>query len=344
MSDVFDGVIGQADVVSQLRAAVAAPVHAYLLVGPAGAGSAALARAFSAALLCADGGDGTCRDCRLALTGEHPDATTFEPTGAFLRLPEAEEIVRLASLTPVEGRRKVLVLTEFHRVREVGPALLKTIEEPPESTVFVVLADAVPPELTTIASRCVRIDVRPLPTDVVASVLIDEGVDEDRAAVVAAAAAGNIERARLLVTDPGLATRQKAWEGVPERLDGSGAAVAVIVVELLELLESSAGSIKAAQADPGRRRLAKAEQDKADRRELRRHRTEELRAGLATVAVRYRDALVGADDAHARAIVAGLDALSAAGEAITRNPNEALLLQALLLRLPPLLPSSAPPG
>ena len=123
MSDAFDAVVGQPGVVAQLRAAAVSPVHAYLLVGPEGAGARAAAVAFSAALLCPNGGDGTCRDCRLALAGEHPDALTYAPEGAFLRVGDAEEIVRLALRSPMEGTRKVLILTELHRIQSAGPAL-----------------------------------------------------------------------------------------------------------------------------------------------------------------------------------------------------------------------------
>ncbi len=342
--DAFAGVAGQPQLVAQLRAASFAPVHAYLLVGPAGAGTAAAAAAFAAALLCPAAGCGTCRDCRLALAGGHPDAVTFAPEGAFLRIADAEEITRVAARSPIEGRRKVLVLADFHRVQRVGPALLKTIEEPPESTVFVVLADNVPPELVTIASRCVRIDVAPVPASTLMALLVAEGVEETRAATAATAAGGNLDRARLLVSDSGLDRRRRAWAGVPESLDGSGAAVAVVAAELLELVEEAAGPLRRAHAEElaelearvastGERGSGRGRLEASQRRALRRHRTDELRFGLATLAGRYREALVrpGADPG---AVLTGLDAITAASVALTRNPNEALLLQALLLRLP----------
>jgi len=71
------------------------------------------------------------------------------------------------------------------------------------------------------------------------------------------------------------------------------------------------------------------------KREQRRHRAEELRFGLATLAGTYRDALAGGSSESAQ-IVSGLRAIDAAAEALTRNPNETLLLQALLLKLPSL--------
>ncbi|MBW8826092.1 MAG: hypothetical protein JF603_07060 [Acidobacteria bacterium] len=344
--DAFAGVLGQDRIVADLRAAVVAPVHAYLLLGPAGAGARAAAVAFTAALLCPDGGCGHCRDCRLALAGEHPDGLTYVPQGAFLQRADADEIIRLALRSPNEGNRKVLVLADMHRIQNAGPMLLKTIEEPPESTVFVVLADTLPPELVTIASRCVRLNVPPLPAATIERILVDEGAAPDLAAVAAGAAVGSLERARLLVADPGVLRRRDAWAHVPRRLDGSGAAVAVIVEELRSMVEAAAEPLASRQAaeasaleervaaygerGSGRRRL-----EEGHRRELRRHRADELRFGLATLAGRYRDALV-AGSGDAVAIVAGLRAIDRAAEGLVRNPNEALLLQAVLLRLPPL--------
>ena len=345
-ADVFATVPGQPAVVDQLRAAVASPVHAYLLTGPPGAGARAAAEAFAAALLCPNGGCGTCRDCRLALAGEHPDGLRYTPQGAFLSVDDAREITRLAMRSPVESRRKVLVLSEMHRVQKAGPALLKTIEEPPASTVFVVLADFVPPELVTIASRCVRVEVPPLPAAVVEDLLVAEGVGPDVAAVAAAASVGSLDRARLLATDAGLLERRERWAQVPRRLDGSGAAVVVVVDELRAMVDGAAAPLAARQeaeiaeleervAAYGERGSGRKRLEDAHKRAQRRHRAEELRFGLATLADRYRRAL-DAGAAEPKAVIDAVAAVDRAAEALGRNPNEALLLQSLLLRLPPL--------
>ncbi|MDQ1373662.1 MAG: polymerase subunit delta, partial [Actinomycetota bacterium] len=163
--DLYAGVVGQARAVAQLRSAVRAPVHAYLLVGPPGTGKLTAARGFAASLLCPSGGDGTCDVCRRVLGHVHPDVMVLEREGASILVEDAREISRISARSPVEGDRKVIVLTEFHLVDKAGPALLKTIEEPPPSTVFVILAEHVPAELVTIASRCCRIDFGPIPTD-----------------------------------------------------------------------------------------------------------------------------------------------------------------------------------
>lgn len=345
-SELWDQVVGQPDAVGLLQGAALQPVHAYLFVGPPGSGKRAAARAFAAALLCAHGGDGTCRDCRLALAGAHPDVREVERVGAAISTEQAGEIVRLASLAPVEGRRKVMILDEFHLLRaEAAAKLLKTVEEPPASTVFCILADDVPAELVTIASRCVRVELRRLTDELVREVLVAEGVELEHAALAAHSSAGDLDRARLLAADPALAARRKAFADVPHRLDGTGAAVAAAVDELLGLIEGAAAPLQArhtaeiAEVDErvkqmGERGSGRKSLEERHKRELRRHRTDELRAGLGALAGTYRDELV-AGSARPADVAAAVHAVHDALEALDRNPNEALLLQALFLTLPP---------
>ncbi|HWC11260.1 MAG TPA: hypothetical protein VG455_08570 [Acidimicrobiales bacterium] len=347
---VLDALVGQDRAAVQLRAAARAPGHAYLFVGPPGSGKRPAARAFAAALLCPLGGCGECDVC-VRVAGEvHPDLVVVEREGAFITVAQAREIQRLALRTPNERPRKVLVLTDFHLVREAAPTLLKVVEEPPASTVFVILAEHVPTELVTIASRCVRVEFSALKEDDVAAVLVAEGVEPPVAADVAGAAGGRLDRGRLLASDPGFGGRRATWRNVPARLDGTGAAVAVVAAELVDLLAAAAGEPRrarqAAEVAALEERVERAgergsgRKDLADRhkRELRRLRTDELRFGLATLSSAYRDALVGGT-ADARACAEAVEALRAATENLIRNPNEALLLQALLLELPPLPPA-----
>ena len=333
---------------AKLRDAVAAPVHAYLLAGPPGSGKSEAARAFAAALLCPNGGDGTCRDCRLALAGEHPDVREVERAAAAISMEQAREITTLASRTPVEGNRKVLILHEFHLVRdEAAAALLKTIEEPPASTVFVILADDVPPELITIASRCSRIDFRPVPHELVVAALVADGVDPEAAALVADAAAGDLDRARLLAADPGLAARREAFHRLPTRLDGRGATVMAATDELLGLIDGAAQPLKERHAEEaaeldrratqfGERRGDRKDVEDRHKRELRRHRTDELKSGLVSLAAAYRDRLADGTLPDPAGGVAAVKIIHDAIEALERNPNERLLLESLLLRLPPI--------
>ena len=391
---VWDGVVGQPRAVQQLTRSAAAPVHAYLFVGPAGSTKHEAARAF-AALLLTGHDDPDARDARLALAGEHPDVREVERTGARISKDQVSEIIRNASMAPIEGSRKVMLLHEFHLLEADGAArLLKTIEEPPASAVFIVLADQVPPELVTVASRCVRIEFSTIPETTIRDVLIAEGATPAAAGQAAAAAAGNLTRARVLATDPGLMARREAFATVPQRLDGTGSNVVALCTELNALIdaaappqpppqedktnaqeapqtpqrqtphpagpgrtvgalstaltartqpaaaplaarqEEEASALEARVAAVGERGSGRKQLEERHKRELRRHRVDELRSGLGVMAGAYRDALVQQRAARPDAAVHAVQRIHQALDALERNPNETLLLQALLLDLP----------
>jgi DNA polymerase-3 subunit delta' len=348
---VWESVIGQSRAVDQLTRASAAPVHAYLFVGPAGSTKDEASRAF-AALLLTGVDDADARDARLALAGEHPDVREVERTGASISKEQVTEIIRAASLAPIEGTRKVMILHEFHLLSaEAAARLLKTIEEPPPSTVFIVLADQVPPDLVTIASRCVRIEFSAIGQSTIHDVLLAEGVPDDMATLASTAAEGNLARARVLATDPGLMERRSAFAAIPNRLDGTGTTVARLCTELNTLIDNAAAPLAARQAEEataleervaaiGERGSGRKQLEERHKRELRRHRTDELRSGLAVVAGTYRDALVSGRLARPDSVVDAISRLHRALQSLERNPNETLLLQALLLDLPS-LPASA---
>lgn len=345
MQSVWDVVVGQERAVRTLRSCVADPVHAYLFVGPPGSTKDQAARAFAAALLA--GGDlPGHRSARLALAGEHPDVREVRRVGAAIAKEQIEDIIRTAALAPVESDRKVLILEEFHLLTAEGAArLLKTLEEPPASTVFIVLADQVDSELVTIASRCVRIEFSPISEAAIMSALEREGNDRTVAAAAAAASAGNLDRARVLVSDPDLAARRAAFAAVPTRLDGTGFTVVTMVEEITKLADGAASSLTpihageiadldARVAAAGERGSGRKALEDRHKREVRRYRTDELRSGLAIIASVYRDSLVQSTSSRPDAAVHAVHRIHHALEALERNPNESLLLQHLLLDLP----------
>ena len=374
MMQLYDDVVGQPRAVAALQAAARRPVHAYLLVGPPGTGKAAAATSFAAALLCptagehADSGSSqsceSCESCRRVLAGLHPDVVQVEREGASIGIGAAREVIRSSYLSPVEGRRKVIVLHDFHLVRDTGPALLKTLEEPPDTTIFVVLAEYVPPDLVTIASRCVQVEFLALAPAQIVEALVASGVPLDRANALAEASGGRLERARLLASDPQFEARRRAWHDTPARLDGYGATSARIADELMALLEESVAPLKARHADEmgallernarnaevvssgsakakGRARATKAalnsgvaELEERQKREQRRQRTDELRTGLAILAGAYRDRLQAAlTPDRRRAGIEAVGHIDGMVKSLEYNPGELLALQALLARL-----------
>lgn len=360
ISELYEDVTGQDRSVGVLRSSAPRPVHAYLLVGPPGTGKRATATSFAASLLCPTSGEhdrGLCEVCRRVIAGVHPDIVHVEREGAAISIDAAREVTRLAFMSPVESPRKVVVLHDFHLVQDTGPALLKTIEEPPASTVFVVLAEYIPPELRTIASRCMTVEFPPLTERQVVAALVDEGVGAERASQLAEAAGGRLDRARLLAADAGFEARRQTWHLIPTRIDSSGATAAAIADELVGLLDSSVDALRTRQTaemealakrnediavqSGGRARANKAmagvgvkEMEERHRREVRRQRTDELRAGLSALAGAYRERLATATDPRRRAeAIESIRHVDTASRNLEFNPGELLALQALLARL-----------
>ncbi len=350
---LFAGVVGQEEAVTALCAAAANPVHAYLFRGPAGNGGLAAAHGFAAALLCPDGGCGACQTCRAALAGTDPDLHIVRRSGASISIADVRQVVALAQRRPLHSSRQVIVVTDVHLAALRAPALLKTLEEPPGDTVFVLLADELVPELATVASRCVEIAFPPVPRDVLVDWLAESGVPTDMAAVVADSSGGNPERARVMVDDPDVAARVALWASVPAELTTSGTTAAGLTRRVLESADRSVEPLRAVhtreieslaaaakemgeRALPGRKEIVEQHQ-----REERRFRTDALRAGLGVLARTYRGKVsgaashggVGVGDEDVRSAVAAIRLITEAAEALPRNPNEALLLQSLFVRL-----------
>lgn len=347
LPDPWADVIGQDAATARLDAAASAPVHAYLLLGSPGSGSYRGALGFASLLLSSAAvaaGDVTAatRHRRLALEGRHPDLVIIEAGGNELLVADAEEMIRQASTSPVEGNRKVIVVPSVEVINETAIGkMLKIIEEPPETAVFVLMAQEVPPEIVTIASRCVPVEFSPISTMVMETALFAAGVPPKRAKIAAAAANGDMERARLLATDDALVERAALWRSVPDRVDGTGTVVHELVSQVREAMDAAqeplvaqhATQVEALEAQvelTGERGSGRSTLVAKQKREIRKLRVDEIRFGLATVSRRYRDRLIERSD---EAAVASLAAIQQTTEAVRRNPNEALLLQSLFLNL-----------
>jgi len=324
-----------------LRAAVTEPVHAYLFLGPRGSGRRRAAAAMAGELV----GAATDRDRNrtLASRREHPDLVVFEPEGTSLRIEEVDAVVVAASRAPVEAGRKVIVIDRFHdATAEAAAKLLKPIEEPNPSVVFILVTERIPPEHITIASRSTTIEFPAVSDTTIGEALIARGVDAEIARSAARASGGDVGRAELLVVDDAFAERQRLWWDAPGRLDGTGHVIGEIVTEIRAAVDAAQGPLDtrhledAAAMDEteeltGARGSGRKAMEVRHKREARLYRTDEWRMGLSTLARRYRERLE--DDSPNLAV---FDTLREAADALTRNPNEELWLASLLLALPAL--------
>ncbi|MBW4029190.1 MAG: hypothetical protein HIU57_00740 [Acidobacteria bacterium] len=363
MSDVFDRLVGQDQAVAVLRHHARHPVHAYLFTGPAGSNINDAVTAFAAALQCRDFGCGTCEICRKVLDHVDPDVHVAERAGVTWRVDELREIDRVSRRRPLGPGYQVMVVPEVELTvtgaAPSAPALLKSLEEPPARTIFVLTADDLPDALATIVSRCVEVKFQAMSEADLIVALRRDGATPDAAHAVARAARGNLSRARVLMRDPGLGERLATWRDVPERLNGTAAVALEIATEISGAIDAALAPLVSMHADDLARRVREAkdvgQRSVANRKEIeaqfkreqRRFRLEELRFGLSVVSGVYRDRMVGAlgelDEtsattegrAHYRVATSlrALELLVEANERLSTTIDEGLLLADLMLSL-----------
>jgi len=318
---VWDSVVGQTKAVEQLHQLAVNHVHAYLFVGPEGCGKDVAARAFASQLV--TGSDNaTSREADLIMRGSFSDVIEVLREGAAVDKDEAEAIIRLATTTPTESKVKVVIVHEVHLMRDSAAArLLKTIEEPSEKVIFILLADQLVPSLATINSRCVVVQF----------------------------VANNAYRERLLANDPQFAHRQEAFAAIPYKLDGSGATVAQIVDEIFELIEQATTPLIAEQKKEleelearvtltGERGSGRKALQDRHKRQLRKFNTDELRSGLSTIAGTYLSLIVSETQySDETKYHDAIHRIHKAMGSLGLNVNEELLLHSLFLHCPSLM-------
>jgi DNA polymerase-3 subunit delta' len=280
-----------------LTAALGAPGHAYLLRGPRGSGKGAAARAFAAELL-ADGAADPDDVRRRALLdpSPHPDLVWLRPPGAQHLVEDVREsVIRASALSPAEGARRVFVIEEAEDLRDESQnALLKTLEEPAPFAHLILIASE-PEQLSeTIVSRCAPVEFGPLTPDAVIETL---GAGE-QAAAAARLSGGDVELARLLLSERGGALRAAAETAA--RSARSAERPAEPWRPLLELASEAGGEagtteerrlLEEAEATARRGRKGKLTREAIEqvRRTERRARTRALDLGLALCCAWYRD-------------------------------------------------------
>ncbi len=254
---VFDNLVGQEHVIDIVKKAVAATrsedadgdissqemTHAWVFTGPPGSGRSSAAIAFAQALVCSTNGCGTCKACRSASSGAHPDVEIIRTEGLSIKIDEVRELLTRVAWAPSMGGWRVVVMEDADRLTEsAANALLKAIEEPGNRTVWLLCAPTLHDVLPTIRSRCRHVQLVTPSTQAVAQVLQNrDGISPVMADFAARVSQGHIGRARYLATNESVRNTRTTIMKLPLTLKGISSAFAAAQT-LIDLATEQANS------------------------------------------------------------------------------------------------------
>ena len=229
MATVFDDLVGQEDAIAILQGATQAArngdsgqemTHAWIFTGPPGSGRSSAAIAFAQALVCPQGGCGSCDECRSAKTHAHPDVEIMTTEGLSIKIEEVRELLTRTSWAPSMGGWRIVVMEDADRLTEsAANALLKAIEEPGTRTVWLLCAPTLHDILPTIRSRCRHIQLRTPTTSAVSAFLQRrDAVSPTMADFAARVSQGHIGRARYIATNEEVRSHRSTIMSLPLQL------------------------------------------------------------------------------------------------------------------------------
>lgn len=187
--------------------------HAYIICGQKGSGKKTFADYIAAGLLCEkcaspEQGIQPCKSCKSCIkidSGNHPDLihVTHEKPNVIKVDEIREAVVNNISIRPFYGPYKIYIIPDADLMNASAQnALLKTIEEPPQYGLLFLLTDNIDGLLETVRSRCVKIDMEPVPdTDITRLLMEEEGIEKKEAKEAAFFAKGNLGQAKRLAKD-----------------------------------------------------------------------------------------------------------------------------------------------
>lgn len=205
----FRDIIGQDQIKEHLRNALSSGKisHAYILNGEKSSGKEFIAKVFAMALQCERDGEEPCQEChscKQALSGNHPDiiSVVHEKPNTISVDDIRAQVNNDVGIKPYSGPYKIYIINEAEKMTpQAQNAILKTLEEPPAYAVILLLTSNVDSLLPTILSRCVVLNMKPAPDDLVKKYLMEQmKVPDYKAEICVAFARGNVGKAKALAS------------------------------------------------------------------------------------------------------------------------------------------------
>ena len=336
--------------------------HAYLFVGAPGSGKIDAAGALAKAIVCPNGGDGTCDECRRVSHHTHPDVHWLAPASATGYLADqVRDLIADVNLAPMRAKSKGYVLDRADLLRGTAAnALLKTLEEPPAGVVFILCGRTVAAMLPTIVSRCQVVPFRVTSPDAALAAVVRESGASERDARIALAVAGTPARAcefldsterrqvrRLVVRTIGELSRDDSWDV----LKSAAEIAAAVKVPLAAIKDAQEAAVK--ESSDFLTSAALKAVEAANKRELTARERSGMMEAVSAAESMLRDVLVSCEgvetdivnadaaDAVARisaltdaaGAVRALKACSDAAANLSHNVSAQLTLEVMLLAI-----------
>lgn len=200
----FRDIVGHEDIIRHFRSSIEMNriSHAYIINGEVDSGKKLLARAFAATLQCEKGETeacGVCKSCIKMASGNHPDIiwVTHEKPNVISVDEVREQVVDSISTKPYESKYKIYIIPDAQYMNvQAQNAILKTIEEPPEYGIIILLTSNLGKILETVVSRCIVLNTKPVrERDMLGYLTKKMGLTEDRAYFCLDFAQGNLGKA-----------------------------------------------------------------------------------------------------------------------------------------------------
>lgn len=188
--------------------------HAYLFEGPHGTGKKEAGLLIAKSLFCESPDDSyvpceTCINCKRAEHGNHPDIHLVEPDGLSIKIDQIRSLRKEFSKAGVESKKKLYLITNAEKMTvSAANSLLKFLEEPNSDTTAILMTEQIQQILPTILSRCQTVPFKALPAEKVSERLVEAGVNEGKAFLLASLT-NNIKEALELNTDDWFAQARK---------------------------------------------------------------------------------------------------------------------------------------